>query len=93
MFAYETWQKCRDQITAEHRLPVAKEQLEQQWKSWIAKDEFKACMEAATLLLNGHWISRPSDTIPGCGAQRNRFRFLSNTEKIRTIQSNSEQFS
>ena len=30
----------RDQITAEHRLPAAKEQIEQQWKTWTAQDVF-----------------------------------------------------
>jgi hypothetical protein len=33
---------------AEHRLPAAREQLEQQWKAWIAEDAFKARWEAAT---------------------------------------------
>ncbi len=32
----------------EHRLPAAIEQLEQQWKEWIAQDAFKARREAAT---------------------------------------------
>jgi hypothetical protein len=46
----DTWQKCRDhwQIMAEHRLPAAREQLEQQWKAWIAQNAFKARREAAT---------------------------------------------
>ena len=44
----DTWQKRRDQIMAEHRLPAAREQLEQQWKAWIAQDAFKARREAAT---------------------------------------------
>ena len=44
----DTWQKRRDQIMAEHRLPAAREQLEQQWKAWIAQDGFKARRKAAT---------------------------------------------
>ncbi len=42
----DTWQKRRGQIMAEHRLPAAREQLEQQWKAWIARDAFKARREA-----------------------------------------------
>ncbi len=34
---------------AEHRLPNAKEQLEQHWKAWIAQDAFTARRAAATL--------------------------------------------
>jgi hypothetical protein len=34
--------KRRDLIMAEHRLPNAKEQLEQHWKAWIAQDAFTA---------------------------------------------------
>jgi hypothetical protein len=44
----DTWQKRRNQIMAEHRLLAAKEQLEQQWKAWIAQDAFKARREAET---------------------------------------------
>ena len=44
----EEWEKRRDQITAEHRLPTAKEQLVKQWKTWIAQDAFKVRMKAAT---------------------------------------------
>jgi hypothetical protein len=44
----DTWQKRRDQIMAEHRLPAAREQLEQHWKAWIAQDAFKARRAAAT---------------------------------------------
>jgi hypothetical protein len=44
----EAWQKHQDKIMAEHRLPAAKEQLEQQWRAWIAQDAFKACREVAT---------------------------------------------
>jgi methionine salvage enolase-phosphatase E1 len=44
----EEWQKRRDLIMAEHRLPTAKDQLVQQWKVWIAQDAFKARREAAT---------------------------------------------
>jgi hypothetical protein len=33
---------------AEHRLPAAREQLEQQSKAWMAQDAFKARREAAT---------------------------------------------
>ncbi len=33
---------------AEHRLPAAKEQLEPQWKAWIAQDAFKARREEVT---------------------------------------------
>ena len=35
-------------IMAEHRLPNAKEQLEQHWKAWIAQDAFSARRLAAT---------------------------------------------
>jgi hypothetical protein len=38
----EEWQERRDLITAEHRLPAAKEQLEQHSKAWIAQGAFKA---------------------------------------------------
>ncbi len=44
----DIWQKHRDQITAEHRLPHAAEQLAQQWKAWVAQDVFKTRREAAT---------------------------------------------
>ncbi len=33
---------------AEHRLPNAKEQLEQHWKAWIAQDAFTARRAAVT---------------------------------------------
>ena len=44
----EVWQTRRDKIAAEHRIPIAKEQLAQLWKVWIAQDAFKARREAAT---------------------------------------------
>jgi hypothetical protein len=34
------WEKRRDLIMAEHRLPNSKEKLEQHWKAWIAQDAF-----------------------------------------------------
>jgi hypothetical protein len=42
------WEKRRDLIMAEHRLPNSKEQLEQHRKAWIAQDAFTACRAAAT---------------------------------------------
>ena len=42
----EDWLKRRDQITAEHRLEGAREQLRTQWKAWITKDAFKASSQA-----------------------------------------------
>jgi hypothetical protein len=33
---------------ADHRLPTAKEVLQQQWKAWIVQYSFKARREAAT---------------------------------------------
>ncbi len=42
------WEKGRDLIMAEHRLPNSKEQLEHHWKSWIAQDSFTARRAAAT---------------------------------------------
>jgi methionine salvage enolase-phosphatase E1 len=44
----DVWEKRRDKIMAEHRLPHAREQLAQQWKEWIAQDSFKDRREAAT---------------------------------------------
>ncbi len=44
----EKWQKRRDLITAEHRLPAAKEHIEQHWRAWMAQDAFKARRVAAT---------------------------------------------
>ena len=46
--SYDAWEKRREQIMPEHRLPTAKDQLVQQWKAWITQDEFKACRDAAT---------------------------------------------
>ena len=43
----ELWEKRRDKIMAEHRLPHAREQLAKQWKEWIAQDSFKERREAA----------------------------------------------
>ncbi len=40
--------KRRDLITAEHRLPDAREQLEQHLKAWIAQDAFTARRAAVT---------------------------------------------
>jgi hypothetical protein len=42
------WEKRRDLIMAEHRLPNSKEQLEHHWKAWIARDAFTARKAAAT---------------------------------------------
>jgi hypothetical protein len=44
----EEWEKRRDLIMAEHRLPNSKEQLEQHRKSWIAQDAFSARRAAET---------------------------------------------
>ncbi len=44
----EEWEKRRELIMAEHRLPNSKEQLEQHWKAWIAPDAFSARRAAAT---------------------------------------------
>ena len=44
----EEWEKRRDLIMAEHRLPNSMEQLEQHWKAWIAQDAFSARRAAAT---------------------------------------------
>jgi hypothetical protein len=38
----DDWQKRRNQITAEHRLEGARDQLRTQWKAWIKQDAFKA---------------------------------------------------
>ena len=43
----EDWLKRRDQITAEHRLEGAREQLRTQWKAWINQDASKASSQAA----------------------------------------------
>jgi hypothetical protein len=37
----------------------------------------------------GHWIVRPSDTIPGCWSSKIELIFLSNQIEYRTIHSNS----
>ena len=37
----EDWLKRRDQITAEHRLEGARDQLRTQWKEWIKQDASK----------------------------------------------------
>ncbi len=44
----EEWEKLRELIMAEHRLPNSKEQLEQRWKVWIAQDAFSARRAATT---------------------------------------------
>ncbi len=44
----EEWEKRRELIMAEHRLPNSKEQLEQHWKAWIAQNAFSARRAAAT---------------------------------------------
>jgi hypothetical protein len=44
----EEWEKRRELIMAEHRLPNSKEQLEQHWKAVIALDDFSARRAAAT---------------------------------------------
>jgi hypothetical protein len=43
----DDWQKRRDQITAEHRLEGARDQLRTQWKAWINQDASKASGQAA----------------------------------------------
>ncbi len=48
LVTYEELQKRSYLITAEHRIPAAREQLEQNWKVWIAQDAFKARRMAAT---------------------------------------------
>ena len=45
---HEEWGKRRELIMAEHRLPNSKEQLEQNWKAWIAQDAFLARRAATT---------------------------------------------
>ncbi len=42
----DDWQKRRNQITAEHRLENAWDQLRTQWKAWIKQDAFKASSQA-----------------------------------------------
>ncbi len=42
----DDWQKRRNQITAEHRLENARDQLMTEWKAWIKKDAFKASSQA-----------------------------------------------
>ncbi len=44
----EEWEKRRDLIMAEHRLPNSKERLEQHWRAWIAQGAFSARRVAAT---------------------------------------------
>jgi hypothetical protein len=46
----EEWQKHCDLITAEHRLPAAREQLEQHWKAWISQDALKAAVRRQPVL-------------------------------------------
>ncbi len=38
-----------------------------------------------------HWLSQPSNTIPGCGAQKIDSVFSAIQNEIRTIQKNSEE--
>ena len=47
-YSDDLWEKRRDKIMAEHRLPHAREQLAKQWKEWIALDSFKERRAAAT---------------------------------------------
>ncbi len=42
----DDWQKRRNQITAEHRLKNARDQLMTQWKAWIKQDAVKASSHA-----------------------------------------------
>ncbi len=42
----DDWQKRRNQITAEHRLKNARDQLMTQWKAWIKQDAVKASSQA-----------------------------------------------
>ncbi len=42
----DDWQKRRNQITAEHRLEGARDQLRTQWKAWIKQDAFTAGSQA-----------------------------------------------
>mmetsp|Transcript_60150 Transcript_60150/g.125844 ORF Transcript_60150/g.125844 Transcript_60150/m.125844 type:complete len:89 (+) Transcript_60150:462-728(+) len=44
----DIWVTRREQICAEHRLPDARTQLQQTWKTWIHQDEFRERREAAT---------------------------------------------
>jgi hypothetical protein len=38
----DDWHKRRNQITAEHRLEGARDQLRTQWKAWIKQNAIKA---------------------------------------------------
>ena len=49
----DVWEKRRDKIMAEHRLPQAREQLSKQWKEWIALDSFKERRAAASRVQAG----------------------------------------
>ncbi len=42
----DDWHKRRNQITAEHRLENARDQLRTQWKAWIKQDAFKTSSQA-----------------------------------------------
>ncbi len=42
----DDWQMRRNQITAEHRLENARDQLMNQWKAWIKQDAVKASSQA-----------------------------------------------
>ncbi len=42
----DDWQQRRNQITAEHRLEGARDQLRTQWKAWIKQGAFKASSQA-----------------------------------------------
>jgi hypothetical protein len=42
----DDWQKRHNQITAEHTLEGARDQLRTQWKTWIKQDAFKASSQA-----------------------------------------------
>ena len=44
----DLWVTRREQICAEHRLPDARTQLQQTWKSWINQDGFRERREAAS---------------------------------------------
>ncbi len=56
----DVWQKRRDHLSAEHRHPDARRQLEMALKEWIEHESFKERREAAA------W-SRPSTVIPVYG--------------------------
>ena len=56
----DDWQKRRNQITAEHRLENARDQLMTQWKACIKQDAVKASSQAGP----GAPAANPS--IPEC---------------------------